>query len=303
MTELGAGVLPPPVDAHLLENYAATPNAELPALLSRLRCAILDMDGVLYRGKAPLPGLVAFFAMLRERGVAPVMVTNNASTSAAEFAVKLAGMGVEVAPEQIVTSSSATAAYLRKIAPNGARVYVVGEPGLRNAVLGDPTEGFVWDALTPEYVVQGIDFHVTYEVLKTATLAIRRGATFIMTNPDPNFPMEEGLAPGAGSIGALLKTATGATPTIIGKPEPILYDIALERVGLNRADAVMIGDSLVTDIDGAQRIGIAAFLVLSGVTSLTELSTALVRGNPRPVAVFNGLTDLTAAWQAAPLQP
>ena len=298
MTDL-ADVLPPPADAATLERLGATAHANLPALFARLKCAIIDMDGVLYRGKAALPGLVAFFTFMRERGIAFALVTNNASTPPEAFAAKLAGMGVTVSPDSIVTSSGATAQYLRKVAPQGARVYVVGEPGLRNAVLGDPAEGFVWDEHSPDYVIQGIDFHVTYDVLKTATLAIRRGATFIMTNPDPNFPMEDGLAPGAGSIGALLKTATGATPTIIGKPEAAMYDIALERLGLTRTDAVMLGDSLVTDIDGAQRIGMTTFMVLSGVTSITELETAIAHGNPKPSALFNGLPDLTAAWQAA----
>jgi 4-nitrophenyl phosphatase len=194
-------------------------------LLANYRYALLDMDGVLYRGDEPLPGLHEFFALLRAADIKFLMLTNNASKKPEDFAVKLGKMGVEIEPHEVVTSAQTTALYLEHLCPEGAGIYVVGMPPLKELLY--KSGKFYPDDYKPRYVVQGVDFGLVYDTLKKACLLIRAGAQFIATNADPVFPSEEGLIPGAGSIGALLATATGQKPLVVGKPEAPMYELAL----------------------------------------------------------------------------
>ncbi len=262
-------------------------------LLANYRYAIMDMDGVLYRGNQPQPGLVEFFAFLRQRKIKFLLLTNNSSLSAHDYSLKLARMGVEISDSEIVTSGQATAAYLRQVAPDGAGIYVIGMQPLRDCLFGGENAGLFYpDDQNPRFVVQGGDFNLVYESLKRACLLIRAGATFISTNADPVFPTEEGLIPGAGSIGVLLETATGQSRLVIGKPEAPMYRLALEQLGAEAAQTVMIGDNLLTDIEGANRLGIATVLTLSGVTSPAEYTTSSIRAT----LTYTGLPELMEAW-------
>ena len=138
-------------------------------------------------------------------------------------------MGVSgVAPEHIVTSGTATASYLQAQYPPATRMYVIGGDGLKQLLI---RAGFELVETKAELVVCGIDFDLTYNKLRTATLLIRSGARFIGTNPDSSFPSPEGLVPGAGSILALIEAASGCAPTIIGKPERGMFEVALRRPG------------------------------------------------------------------------
>jgi 4-nitrophenyl phosphatase len=144
-------------------------------------------------------------------------------------------------------------------------------------------------------VVQGADFTLTYEKLRLGCLAIRAGARFIATNMDRTFPSEEGLVPGAGSLVAALQTATDVEPLVIGKPQPIMFRVALDLLQCAPEHTLMIGDRLDTDIAGAQNTGLRGILVLTGVTTHEELETS----PHRPDAVFEDLPELLAAWQTA----
>jgi len=266
-------------------------------LLAKFRFALMDMDGVLYRGNTALPGLVELFAFLEKNRIGYLLLTNNASMSAQDYSQKLLKMGVKVDAEKIITSSFATAQYLKQIAPEGGGIYVVGMEALRRALFGlsDSSGPFYFDDKNPRFVVQGADFNLVYATLKRACLLIRAGARFIATNGDPAFPSEEGLLPGAGSISALLQTATGQKPFVIGKPEPTMYKLALEMLGATLQETVMIGDNLITDIEGARRMGIPSILLLTGVTSAEDIAQ-----DPGAADfVFSGLPELIASWQGA----
>jgi len=260
--------------------------------LARMRAVLFDMDGVLYRGSQALPGVNELLAFLAEQSVAYTCVTNNASRTREQFSAKLQGMGIGVPPERIITSATATSVWLRTRAPRGATVFAIGMDGLREALFGDGY--FVEQAARPEYVVVGADFEVTYAKLRTACYAIRAGATFIGTNPDTTFPMEDGIAPGVGALILALEAASDARATIIGKPERAMFDTALQMLGVGAVDALAVGDRLDTDILGAIRAGVPSALVLTGVTT-PEAARA---GEIRPDAVFDDLPHLLTTWQA-----
>ena len=149
-----------------------------------------------------------------------------------------------VEPTTIYTAALATVDYM-KDAKKGSKVYVVGEAGLIQLIL---KAGFIWEEKQPDYVVVGLDSEVTYEKLMKATLAIREGALFIGTNPDKNIPTEKGLIPGAGSLIALIETATQQKPVFIGKPEAIIMEKALGQIQLEKSEVLMVGDNYETDI-------------------------------------------------------
>lgn len=236
--------------------------------LDGIRGYVLDMDGVLYRGDAMIPGVPQFLDALRAAGVAFTMATNNATMSGAQYVAKLAGMGIMVDEGVIVTSSTATATYLRGRYPRGTRVYVVGMAALEQAIFGD---GYFEPAgRDARVVVSGADFELTYDKLRVACLAIRDGADYVATNADATFPAEDGLVPGSGAIVAALRTATGVDPLVVGKPSPVMVDACLAIMGVAPDAAVMLGDRLDTDILAGQRAGIRTVLVLTGVSTVDE---------------------------------
>ncbi|MCS6887340.1 HAD-IIA family hydrolase [Chloroflexus sp.] len=257
-----------------------------------IRAVLFDMDGVLYRGQTPLPGVTDLWQFLRDRQIAFACATNNASMTPQQYAAKLAAMGLVLPPERVITSAQATARYLRDHYPPGTRVFVVGMQGLREALFADGH--FIEDDHAPELVVQGADFTLTYERLKRATLHIRRGARFVSTNPDRTFPSEEGLIPGAGAIAAAISAATDVTPLVIGKPAPTMFLIGAAMLGATPAQTLVVGDRLDTDIAGAIAAGMPSVLVLTGVSTAEEA----MAGPIRPNLIVADLPDLLARWQA-----
>lgn len=249
------------------------------------------MDGVLWRGDEPLPGAQELFTFFNERGIRFALATNNSSKTQADYVTKLAGMGIHgVAPEQVVTSGTATASYLQTRYAQGTAIHVLGGDGLRAIIT---SAGFVLSD-DADVVVVGIDFNLTYPKLKQAALLVRRGADFIGTNADATFPLPEGLVPGAGSLLAAVSTAAGRQPVVIGKPNAPMYEAGLRVLGTDKAHTVMIGDRLDTDIIGAQQVGLRAALVLTGVTTRDDLAAS----SEQPDAIFTGLPELLAAWRA-----
>jgi 4-nitrophenyl phosphatase len=261
--------------------------------LRDMRAFVVDMDGVLWEGDRPMPGLVEFFETLRARGLRFVLATNNASKTPEQFVAKLAQMGVAVRRDEILTSAQAAALYLRQKTPNGARVYPIGEEGVRQALA---EQGFTLCDLydvTAQYVVCGMDRGLSWDKLATATLNIRAGASFIGTNPDATLPTEHGITHGNGAILAALQTATGVTPLIIGKPEPIMYQQVLLRLRADPAATAAIGDRLETDILGAVRAGLKSLLVLSGVSSRADLEKV----DYQPTWVMQDIREITRTLQ------
>jgi 4-nitrophenyl phosphatase len=260
------------------------------AKLTQLRSLIIDMDGVLYRLNTPLTGAADFLQFLRRTGKRFLLVTNNSTLTVAQYADKLAGMGIAASEDEILTSAEATAQYLASTAPPGTRVYVIGEQGIRVAL---EKRGFVLaDDTDVAYVVAALDRQLTYDRLKTAALAIRAGAQFIGTNPDRALPTEAGLIPGAKAIQAALEVATGTPPLIIGKPEPAMLQLALQKLQAEPETTAIIGDGLETDIPGGHRLGLMTILVLTGVTSPEQLARSALQ----PDLVYPDIAALHRAW-------
>ncbi len=248
-------------------------------MLTHIKNLILDMDGVLWRGETALPGLVEFFATLRRLEIGFALATNNATKTAVQYVEKLARFGVDIPAAAIVTSAEATAAYLRQeygeeTAVSATAVYVVGESGLHNAMMaqGFPiiTPAEVKAGAVPALVVVGFTRYATYDDLAMGALAVHKGARFIGTNPDPAFPSELGPLPGAGALIAFVQTATGVTPTLVGKPGPIMFQQAMQRLGGAPHNTAMVGDRLSTDIAGGQAAGLTTILVLSGISTRAD---------------------------------
>jgi 4-nitrophenyl phosphatase len=253
---------------------------------------IIDMDGVLWEGETPLPGLAGFFNFLRTNNVSFVLATNNASRTPEEYQKKLARMGAHVEGEKILTSAVATGHYLESIAKPGQKVFVIGEDALRQAVLAAGLTPADENELHADFVICGMDRALTWEKLGNAAINIRNGARFIGTNSDSTFPTERGLTHGNGAILAALTTATEITPIIIGKPYLPLYQMAMEKLPLPPEKISALGDRLETDILGAQNIGIRSILVLSGVTSRIQLAESEIK----PTWTFPDLISLQNNW-------
>jgi 4-nitrophenyl phosphatase len=260
----------------------------------RLDNLILDMDGVLWRGETPMPGLAEFFETLRVLDINFVLATNNATKVATQYTEKLARFGIDVGPEAILTSAEATAAHLEEQYEEGALAYVVGESGLRMAMSEKgfdllDADGFVGKEARCDVVVVGFTRHVCYEQLASATHLINNGAHFVGTNPDVTFPSEYGPMPGAGAMLAFLQAATAREPEVIGKPGRGIFEEALERLQGKPSNTAMVGDRLETDIVGAHAAGINSILLLSGVTSRSKVENSDVQ----PDLIFEDIRALT----------
>lgn len=251
---------------------------------------ILDMDGVLYRGKQALKGAQEILPALRAAGLSYLLLTNNATLTSENVSAKLARMGVNAPPEAILTSAGATAIYLSHNYPEGGGVYVLGEEGLVRALTAMPA--FRLDRGQPKFVVVGLDYAFNYNAMQRACSAIRSGAHFIATNADATLPIEGGeLWPGAGSIVAAVQTCSGVAPVVIGKPNTYMAEMALSRLGLKPEQVLCVGDRLETDILFGARAGIPTALLLTGVSQLPDIE----RAEAKPTYIYDDLPALMAA--------
>ncbi len=270
---------------------------------------LVDLDGVVYRGAEPVPGVAAVLAERAARGDDVVYVTNNSMHYRADYVTRLAAMGAPVSPDRVVSSSRATALYLRDHQPSVRRVLTVGARGLEReladvglevvpaGVAAARAEAEDLDgsdaAGRPDAVVVGVDPDIDYARIGVAADCIRAGARFIATNRDPVYPIERRLRPGAGSIVAAIATASGCEPLVsIGKPEPLLLEEAAEAVGRAARDGVMIGDGIGTDLAAARAVGARCVLMLTGVTTLA--ASAAIPPGEGPTAVAADATELAA---------
>ncbi len=231
---------------------------------------LIDLDGTIYQGKNRIPAGERFIKRLQERGIPYLLVTNNTTRTPEMVQSMLANQfHIETSIETIYTATMATVDYMNDM-NRGKTAYVIGETGLKSAIAA---AGYVEELENPAYVVVGLDSQVTYEMLAIATLAIQKGALFIGTNPDLNIPTERGLMPGAGALNALLEAATRVKPIFIGKPNAIIMNKSLEVLGIQRSEAVMVGDNYLTDIMAGIQNDIATILVTTGFTRPEEVPT------------------------------
>lgn len=267
------------------------------SLPTRVRLAILDLDGVVYRGDEPIRGAAELVAWLHERRVLVRFATNNSMVTRAGYVERLGAMGIPTARDEVVTSTSATVEHLRRHAPGVHSVLVIGATGMRDEMRDAGLEvTMAADAHAPrpggplgrsfDAVIVGLDPELEYSRLATAMAAVGAGARLIATNADARYPTPAGFLPGAGSIVAALATATGVAPEVIGKPEPAMFEAILEAAGIGRGDAVVIGDNPDADVVGARRAGLASVLVLTGVADAA--TAAGLHGERSPDAVAAG---------------
>ncbi|MGE3804259.1 MAG: TIGR01457 family HAD-type hydrolase [Gemmataceae bacterium] len=228
---------------------------------------LIDMDGVLYRGKEVIPGADHFVRQLRARHIPFRLLTNNSQRTRRDVAAKLARMGIEVDEENVFTSGMATARFLAEQKPNGT-AFVIGEGGLLTAL---HQNGYAVVDHEPDYVVVGEGRTFNLELVESAVRMIMGGAQLIATNLDPNCPTENGLRPGCGAMVAMLELATGVKAFSVGKPSPVMMRAARKELGLTTDQTVMIGDTMETDILGGVQLGFHTVLVLSGGTRLEDL--------------------------------
>ncbi len=264
--------------------------------LDDLRALVIDVDGVLWRGRQALPGVAAFFDFLHARHIAYLIVTNNSARPETDVVERLARMGVPIEAHRVLTSSRATALSLPRLAPHARRILVVGSEWLTGVLAQAGYDIVEQDA---DAVIVGIDWHLTYEKLKRATREIRRGALFIGTNADTTYPAEEGIVPGTGAIIAALQAASEQSPIIIGKPERTMFDLAVETMGASPEVTATLGDRLETDIEGGHRAGLKSILVLTGITTREMLQHSPIQ----PTWVFDDLIALRRAWESACERP
>ncbi|WP_239720301.1 MULTISPECIES: TIGR01457 family HAD-type hydrolase [unclassified Mammaliicoccus] len=229
----------------------------------------IDIDGTMYKGSKIIEGAIEFIEYLNANNKDYLFVTNNSSKTPAEVAEKLNNMGFNTSSEHVITSAMATAGYISEESP-GASVYMVGGSGLKSSL--SDAGLVIKEDQNVDYVVMGLDVNISYEKLSVACLAVRNGAKFISTNKDVSIPNERGFLPGNGSLTSVVSVSTGQTPIFIGKPETIIMEQAVEKIGLSKEECVMIGDLYDTDILAGINSGIDTLHVQTGVTSLEEIN-------------------------------
>jgi NagD protein len=243
-----------------------------------------DMDGVLVHEGQLVPGADRFVDGLRSKGRPFLVLTNNSMYSARDLSARLGNLGLDVPAASLWTSAEATAAFLKSQRPGGT-AYVVGEAGLTTAL---HDSGYVLTDQHPDYVVLGETRTYSFEAITRAIRLVEDGARFIATNPDPTGPSLEGILPATGSVAALIERATGVAPYFVGKPNPLMMREALNSLGAHSESTVMVGDRMDTDIVAGIEAGLQTILVLSGVTSATEVE----RFPYRPGRVVHSVADL-----------
>ena len=240
----------------------------LPAHISSL---VLDMDGVLWKADAPIGDLPVTFDRIRARGLKVAFATNNGTQTPEQYVERLARLGINIEPWQVVTSAMGVAYLLTQKFPSGGPIFVIGGAGVMAALLECGFELLSTKAAeSAKAVVMGLDPEINFEKMGEAALLVRSGVPFYATNPDKTFPTPRGQIPGAGAWIAVIVTATGVEPIYAGKPAPYLFELARTRLGTTKEQTLVVGDRLETDIAGGQAAGMPTALVLSGVSTRTQ---------------------------------
>jgi 4-nitrophenyl phosphatase len=262
--------------------------------LGNIKGLLIDIDGTLVRGKQPLPGGKELFAFLKEKAVRVCVTSNNSVTSPDQIRQSFLRIGVSLTENEIVTSATAVYHYLCRHYPQGGTAYVIGQPGLVQAVSRARFRLLTDANQKADVVVVGGDPQLTYQKIKDASLHIQRGTPYLGTNPDVSYPAEEGLLPETGTTLAALQAATGVEALVIGKPEKYLFEAALDQLQLPPAQAAMLGDRLDTDVIGAQRAGMLSILVETGIDNSASAQAKQIF----PDLIVKDLPDLIQRWQS-----
>lgn len=258
--------------------------------------ALMDLDGVVYVGREPVPGVREHLAAARGGGLRLSYVTNNASRAPAAVADHLQQLGVPAQPDDVVTSAQAAARLLSERVPRGASVFVIGGAGLVEALEERGLRGVQELEPRPDAVVSGYHPDLRWRTVIEGAILVRQGVPWVASNTDLTVPTPHGPGPGNGVLVQAVAGFAGVQPLVAGKPEPALFEETVRRLGAGRP--LVVGDRLDTDIAGARRTGFDSLLVLTGVTDLAELAAATP--DLRPTYVAATLATLTEA-QPAPV--
>ena len=245
---------------------------------------LTDMDGVLIHEGHLIPGADEFIARLRASGRPFLVLTNNSIYTARDLRARLAHTGIDLPESAIWTSAMATAQFLDTQRRDGS-AYVIGEAGLTTALY---EVGYTLTDTDPDYVVLGETRTYSFEAITRAIRLIGRGARFIATNPDVTGPSPEGPLPATGSVAALITRATGAEPYFVGKPNPMMFRSAMNRIEAHSESTIMIGDRMDTDDVAGIEAGLETVLVLSGSTAAADVP----RFPFRPSRICDSIADV-----------
>ncbi|MBS4761393.1 TIGR01457 family HAD-type hydrolase [Carnobacteriaceae bacterium zg-ZUI252] len=247
---------------------------------------LIDLDGTIYKGNHSFPEAIAFIKTLQQQAIPFMFVTNNATKSPEMVVKHLEQFGLQVDCESVYTSALTAMDYLLEH-HKGQQGLIIGESALKQLVYEN---GFHKnESVHADFVLQALDKSVTYEQLQTASLAIQNGAKYIVTNRDEQYPVENGFIPGSGAITALLVAATRTEPVVMGKPSHYILDGALKRLGLSKADVIMVGDNYHTDILVGVHNDVDTLLTLTGVTTREDVQA--LDETLKPTYVVNHLGE------------
>lgn len=228
---------------------------------------LIDMDGVLVRGRTMIPGADQFLERLREADAKFLVLTNNSRFTPRDLSYRLSMAGLLIPHESIFTSALATAFFLKSQRPEG-KAFVIGESGMTTAL---HDVGYIITEHNPDYVVLAETETLNQDLFTKAIQLIINGARFIATNPDPSGPSEKGIVPGAGALAAMIESASGKKAFYVGKPNPLMMRTAIKYLGVHSEDTVMVGDRMDTDIVAGVQSGMGTILVLSGITHREDI--------------------------------
>ncbi|MDN4642073.1 HAD-IIA family hydrolase [Agreia sp. PsM10] len=249
-----------------------------------IECWLTDMDGVLVHENRALPGAAELLQQWRDEGKPYLVLTNNSIYTPRDLSARLRASGLEVPEEAIWTSALATASFLKSQMPGGS-AFVIGEAGITTAL---HEAGFIMTDTDPDYVVVGETRNYSFEAITRAIRLISAGARFIVTNPDATGPSAEGPMPATGAVAALITKATGMEPYVVGKPNPMMFRSALNRIGAHSENTGMIGDRMDTDVVAGIEAGLHTILVLTGISDQAEIEKYPFR----PDEILSGVKDL-----------
>ena len=244
---------------------------------------LTDMDGVLVHEEHALPGAAEFLDRLVERERPYLVLTNNSIYTPRDLAARLARAGLAVPEESIWTSALATANFLAEQMPGGS-AFAIGEAGLTTAL---HEVGYTLTDADPDYVVLGETRTYSFEAITQAIRLVERGSRFIATNPDATGPSPDGPTPATGAVAALITRATGAVPYFVGKPNPMMFRSAMNRIDAHSEKTVMVGDRMDTDVVAGIEAGLETILVLTGSTRREDITSFPYR----PSRVLDSIAD------------
>ncbi len=254
--------------------------------LTEKRLFLLDMDGTIYLDTQLFDGTLDFLAYVKEIGGRYIFLTNNSSKSVDKYIEKLAGMGIKATADDFLTSTDATALYLKQ--QEYHKIYALGTASFQEQLKGEglPVTNQLSDDI--DCLCMGFDTELTFQKLEDACILLGRGVDYIATNPDWVCPTWYGFVPDCGSVSQILENATKRKPRFIGKPQPDMVYLAMQKTGFSKEETVVVGDRLYTDIACGVNAGISSIFVLSGEGTLEDLA----QSETKPEFVYENIKTL-----------